>query len=226
MNTQVPANPVSKNRDKDFNPLVVITALLVCCALSANIMAVKLMDIFGFALLDAGTLIFPFAYMLGDVLAEIWGFNTARKVILLSLLCNVILMSATALATLVPSPDFFADTANAYYMIFSYMPRIVVASLCAFLAGELTNAWLLVKIRTLTGYGKLWIRTIGSSVVGHLLDTLIFCVIAFAGTITTRDLLTMIGALYVTKLIIEAAAGTPLAYAAVRYLRKRIDYPL
>jgi len=228
MNTQVPENPVEKNRDierrsADFNPLVVITALIVCFYLSANIMAVKLMDLNGFALLDAGTLIFPFAYMLGDVLAEIWGFRTARKVIFLSFLCNAILMGATALAVLAPSPDYLAETAEAYNTVFSYMPRIVIASLCAFLVGELTNAWLLVKIRSITGYRLLWVRTIGSSVAGHFLDTLIFCTIAFAGTVTTRDLFTMIAALYVAKLAIEAAAGTPLAYAAVGYLRRKLN---
>ncbi len=95
------------------------------------------------------------------------------------------------------------------------MPRIVAASLCAFLAGELSNAWLMGKIKALTGPGKLWVRTIGSSAVGHLLDTLIFCTIAFAGTVTAQDLLVMIGSLYIAKLLIEAAAGTPIAYAVI-----------
>ena len=225
--TQVPENPVKKNRDEDcrqadFNPLVIVTALLICSYLSANIMAVKIMDIFGVALFDAGTLIFPFAYMLGDVLTEIWGFKTARKVIFLAFICNLILMGATALATLVPSPAYLSETAEAYNAVFTYMPRIVIASLCAFLAGELSNAWLMVKIKELTGRRLLWVRTIGSSVIGHLLDTVIFCAIAFAGTVTTHDLLVMIGSLYVVKLAIEAAAGTPIAYAVIRYLRKHI----
>jgi len=221
MNTQVPENPVEKNRDKDFNPLVVIATLMVCCYLSANVMAVKVMDLFGTSLLDTGTLIFPFAYMLGDVLTEIWGFRTARKVIFLCFLCNVIFMGATAIATLLPFPGYLADTAVAYNMVFTYMPRIVVASLCAFLVGELTNAWLMIKIREKTGRRLLWVRTIGSSVVGQLLDSVIFCVIAFAGTVTTRDLFVMIGTLYIVKLLIEAAAGTPIAYAAVGYLRRK-----
>ena len=222
MNTQVPENPVEKNRDKDWGPLVVITALMVCCYLAANVMAVKVMDLFGWALLDAGTLIFPFAYMLGDVLTEIWGFKTARKVIFLCFICNAIFMGATALAVLVPHPDYLAETAVAYNTVFAYMPRIVAASLCAFLVGELTNSWLMIKIRELTGRRLLWVRTIGSSVVGQLLDSLIFCVIAFAGVVTARDLIAMIFTLYIVKLIIEAAAGTPIAYAVIGYLRKRL----
>jgi len=223
MNTQVPENPVEKNRDMDFNPLVVIAALMVCCYLAANVMAVKVMDLFGTTLLDAGTIIFPFAYMLGDVLTEIWGFKTARKVIFLCFICNAIFMGATALAVLVPFPGYLADTALAYNTVFTYMPRIVAASLCAFLAGELVNAWLMIKIREKTGRRFLWVRTIGSSVVGQLLDTVIFCVIAFAGTITTPDLLAMILTLYLVKLAIEAAAGTPIAYAVIGYLRKRLN---
>ena len=228
MQTQVPENPVQKNRDAerraaDFNPLVIIAALMVCSYLSANVMAVKVMDLFGTSMLDAGTLIFPFAYMLDDVLAEIWGFKTARKVILLCFLCNVIMMSATAVATLIPSPGYLSENADAFDAVFSYMPRIVVASLCAFLTGELTNAWLMVKIRELTGRRWLWMRTIGSSAVGQILDSSIFCTIAFAGTVATHDLLIMIGTLYVVKVGIEAAAGTPIAYAVVGRLRKRFE---
>ena len=225
MNTQVPENPVIKNRETngraaDFNPLVIITALMVCSYLAANIMAVKVIDVFGTAIFDAGTLIFPFAYMFGDVVAEIWGFKTARKVILLCFLCNVVLMGATAVVVFIPSPDYLAVTAAAYNAVFSYMPRIVAGSLCAFVAGELMNSWLLLKIRSLTGRRLLWVRTIGSSAVGLLLDTVIFCVIAFAGTLTGHDLLVMIVSLYVVKIVIEAAAGTPIAYAVIGSLRR------
>jgi uncharacterized integral membrane protein (TIGR00697 family) len=227
MKKQVPENPVQKNREyerrsADFNPLVVITALMVCTYLSANVMAVKIMDVFGTTLLDAGTLIFPFAYMLGDVLTEIWGFKTARKVILLCFLCNVILMAATAIAVLIPAPGYLSETADAYNIVFSYMPRIVVASLCAFLVGELTNSWYMIKIREKTGRRLLWVRTIGSSAIGQLLDSFIFCIIAFAGTISNNDLLSMIVTLYLVKLAIEAAAGTPIAYAVIGYLRKKL----
>lgn len=221
MNTQVPENPVLKNRADDFSPLVVVTALMVTCYLTANIMAVKVMDILGVALFDAGTLIFPFSYMLGDVLTEIWGFKTARKVILLAFVCNALLMGVTAIGVLIPYPEYLAETAMAYNTLFSYMPRIVAASLAAFLVGELTNAWFMDRIKRRTGVRLLWVRTIGSSVFGHLLDTLIFCTIAFAGTLPTKDFFVMIGSLYVAKLIIEAAAGTPLAYAVIGRLRKR-----
>ena len=224
MNTQVPDNPVIKNRD-GFTPLVVIVALMVTSYLTANIMAVKLIGFAGVAFVDAGTLIFPLAFMLGDVLTEIWGFKIARKVIFLTFICNIILVVVTTIGVLVPSPAYLADTAEAYNTVFSYVPRIVIASLAAFLCGELMNAWLMVKIGERTKGRFLWMRTIGSSAVGYVLDTVIFCTIAFAGTIKLRDLLVMIGVQYVVKLAIEAACGTPVAYAVIGYLRKKLEQP-
>jgi len=234
MNQQVPENPAKnreegalfdKRREADFTPLVVVVALMVTCYLTANVMAVKIMDVFGTALFDAGTLIFPFSYMLGDVLTEIWGFRTARKVILLAFACNLLFMGVTALGVPIPAPAYLSGTADAYNTVFSYMPRIVAASLVAFLAGELSNAWVMAWIRRLTGARLLWVRTIGSSVVGHLLDTAIFCTIAFAGVVTPHDLFVMIGSLYLAKLGIEALAGTPLAYAAIGWLRRYFEKP-
>jgi uncharacterized integral membrane protein (TIGR00697 family) len=226
MHTQVPENPVQKNRDggrdADFTPLVIIVALMVTCYLTANIMAVKLIGAFGVALIDAGTLTFPLAYMLGDVLTEIWGFKVARKVIFLTFICNLVLVAATLIGVLIPSPAYLAETAEAYDAVFTYVPRIVAASLAAFLAGELTNAWFMVRIKALTKGRFLWMRTIGSSAVGYIPDTVIFCTIAFAGTVHPRDLLIMIAAQYALKLAIEAACGTPIAYAVIAHLRKRL----
>ena len=228
MNEQVPENPVIKNRDsgqgrpEDFGPLVIVAVLMVCFYMTANIMAVKIMDIGGMTLLDAGTIIFPFSYMLGNILTEIWGFKTARKVIFLGFSCNAILMGATALATLIPSPDVLAGTEAAYNTVFTYMPRIVAGSLCAYLAGELTNSWFMIKIREKTGLRLLWVRTIGSSAVGQLLDSAIFCLVAFSGTIAARGLFLMMVTLYLAKLLIEAVAGTPIAYAVIGRLRKKL----
>ena len=223
MSTQVPENPVKKNRD-DFSPLVVIAALMVTSYLTANIMAVKLVGFFDTAIIDAGTITFPLAYLLGDILTEIWGFKTARKVIFLTFACNILLVAATAIGVLLPSPDYLQHTAEAYGTIFTYVPRIVFASLIAFLVGELTNAYLMERIKTLTKGRYLWVRTIGSSAVGYLFDTAIFCFIAFAGIVKISDIMIMIGVQYAVKLAIETVCGTPLAYAGVGLLRKKFGY--
>ena len=223
MKRQVPDNPVIKNRGSEFTSLVIIAALMVCFYIMANLMSVKLIGAWDVAILDMGTLTFPVTYILGAIMAEIWGFRTARKIILLTFACNIIFVSATGLGVLIPSPDYLADNANAYNFVFSYVPRIIIASLTAFLAGELTNAWLIVKIRKLTSGKFLWIRTIGSTGAGFLIDTIIFCTIAFAGTVKTRDLFIIMGVNYLVKMLVSVFIGTPVCYAVCRSIRKR--YP-
>ncbi len=221
MNNKVPENP-SKNRKGDFSPLVVVTALLVMFYIVANLMAVKIISIGSLSLFDAGTITFPFAYMLGDVLAEVWGYKTAKKVIIMTFICNAMLVIFTSIGIILPYPEYMEDIQQAYTMIYTYVPRIVIASLISFLLGELANAKVLVWIKDRQKDGRrLWMRTIGSSAVGYLFDTVFFVLFAFYGTSPTEDLISMIVVQYIAKLLIEAAAGTPLAYAAIGYLKRK-----
>ncbi len=215
---KVSENPF-KNRKIDNWPFVSVTALFITSYLVSNIMAVKVVGLFNLFYFDAGTITFPFAYMLGDVLTEIWGFRTAKRVIFLTFACNILMVICTHIGVHLPSPDYLDSMAVAYNTIFAYVPRIVLASLAGFLLGELSNAWLMEKMRKITGK-HLWVRTIGSSMVGYIFDTVPFVLIAFAGILTVRDILLMIALQYVMKIAIEACIGTPLAYAAVAAIRR------
>ena len=205
--------------------LMTVTALFVTLYLVSNVMAVKVISIFGLFYFDAGTITFPFAYMLGDELTEIWGFKTARRVIWMTFFCNIMMVMCTQVGVWLPSPDYLSETADAYNHIFTYVPRIVIGSLTGFLLGELSNAWLMEKIREKTKGKKLWVRTIGSSAVAYWFDSLPFVLIAFLGVVSTRDLLLMIAFQYGAKLLIETFFGTPMAYAVIhsirRYVRKK-----
>ncbi len=218
---KVSGNPL-KNRTNGEMPFMVVTALFVTLYLVSNIMAVKVISFFNIIYFDAGTITFPFAYMLGDILTEIWGYHKAKKVIWMTFLCNIIMMFFTQVAVWLPSPDYLDGTAIAYDNVFTYVPRIVVASLTGFILGELSNSWLMDKIKKKTEGRFLWLRTIGSSIAAHLLDTVPFVMIAFIGTMTTRDIVMMIITQYFMKLGIEVVFGTPLAYAGVNYIKKRI----
>ena len=143
---KVSENPL-KNRESGDMLLVIVSALFVTAYLVSNIMAVKVIGIFDLFYFDSGTITFPFAYMLGDVLTEIWGYKTARKVIILTFVCNLLMVVCTQIGVWLPSPDYLDATANAYNSIFNYVPRIVIASLVGFLCGELSNAWLREWIR-------------------------------------------------------------------------------
>ena len=216
---KVSENPL-KNRTGVMSPFVIVAVLFIMCYVVSNLMAVKLIGFFGLFYFDAGTITFPLAYMLGDVLTEIWGYRIARKTIILAFLCNIFVVVCTQIGVWLPSPDYLDVTSSAYDTVFNYVPRIVVGSLTGFLLGELSNAWLMDKIKKWTKGRRLWVRTIGSSAVAYWFDSLPFVLIAFAGTVSTHDLLLMIAFQYVSKLLIEAVLGTPMAYAVISVIRK------
>lgn len=221
---KVSGNPL-KNRINEHTAFLVCVALFVTLYLVSNVMAVKIISIFGLFYFDAGTITFPFAYMLGDVITELWGFKAAKRVIWMTFFCNILMVVCTQVGVWLPSPDYLAETADAYNHIFTYVPRIVVASLTGFLLGELSNAWIMVKIKEKTKGKHLWVRTIGSSAVAYLFDSLPFVLIGFAGVVSLRDLILMIAFQYVAKLLIEAVFGTPMAYAVIHGLRRYIYIP-
>jgi len=195
---------------------------MVTTYLTANIMAVKLISVFGLTLFDAGTITFPLAYMIGDVITEIYGFKTAKRLIWLTFFCNILLVASTSIGIILPYPAYMQENHDAYATIFTVVPRILGASLVAFLAGELSNAYIMVWIKKKTQGKHLWLRTIGSSAVGYLLDTVIFVLLAFSfiNGMPLKDLLMMIVAQYLMKLGLESVFGTPMAYAVIRWINK------
>ena len=217
---KVSENPL-KNRTAADMPLIVVTALFVTCYLVSNLMAVKVIGFLNLFYFDAGTITFPFAYMLGDVLTEIWGYRTTRKIIFLTFACNVFMVICTQIGVWLPSPDYLEGSADAYNSVFNYVPRIILGSLTGFLLGELSNSWFMERIKKKTKGRRLWVRTIGSSLAGYLFDTVPFVLIAYLGTVTARDLMLMIILQYFMKLIIEATFGTPMTYATIALLKRK-----
>ena len=216
---KVSENPF-KNRTVADMPLIVVTSLFVTCYMVSNLMAVKVIGILDLFYFDAGTITFPFAYMLGDVLTEIWGYRTARKVIFLTFFCNIVMVVCTQIGVWLPSPDHLEGTARAYSTVFNYVPRIILGSLTGFLLGELSNSWIMEHIKKKTKGRRLWVRTVGSSIIGYMFDTVPFVLIAFLGVLTAREILLMIALQYVMKLGIEALFGTPMAYAVIGMLKR------
>ncbi len=220
---KVSENP-SKNRIGGRSLLLVVTTLFVTLYIVSNVMAVKVVGLFGLFYFDAGTITFPFAYMLGDILTEFWGYRTAKRVIWLTLVCNVLMVLCTHIGVMLPSPDYLAQTAEAYNEVFNYVPRVVLGSLVGFLLGELSNSWFMERIKRWTQGRMLWARTIGSSAVGYLFDSVPFVLIAFAGTLPVRDLMMMLALQYLLKLGIEVIFATPLVYASIHYIRRHVDF--
>jgi uncharacterized integral membrane protein (TIGR00697 family) len=197
---------------------VFIVALFVTCLITANITAVKLVNLFGYVL-PAGILIFPLSYIIGDVLTEVYGYRQARRVIWLGFFCNLVAVVAIWMAQLLPAASFW-DAQGAYERILGYTPRLLLASFLAYLVGEFANAFVLAKMKIATRGRWLWLRTIGSTLVGQGLDSLVFIALAFAGTIPLTALIATIVTQWLAKSIYEAAV-TPLTYAVVNFLKRR-----
>jgi uncharacterized integral membrane protein (TIGR00697 family) len=196
---------------------VLLVALFIACLIAANITAVKLIMVFGL-LLPAAIVIFPVSYILGDVLTEVYGYRQARRVIWLGFLCNLVVVVAIWVGQVLPAASFW-DGQAAYERILGTTPRILLASFLAYLIGEFANAFVLAKVKIATRGRWLWVRTIGSTLVGQGFDSLVFIVLAFAGTIPLGTLLAAIVTQWLVKSAYEAAA-TPVTYAVVGYLKR------
>jgi len=160
---------------------VACAALFITCLLTANTIAAKLIVVGG-VVLTAGIVIFPISYIVGDVLTEVWGYGAARRVIWLGFACNALTVAAIWLGgQLPPAPFWKGDLA--YAEILGHTPRIVAASFVAYLVGEFANAFVLAKLKLATRGRWLWMRTIGSTVIGQALDSGVFVTLAFAGTV-------------------------------------------
>ena len=197
---------------------VTLAGLFVTALVVSNIIAVKLAEVGG-RVFDAGNILFPLAYVLGDVITEVYGFRAARRVILLGFACNVLAIASIQLAIRLPAADFWTDNQEAYETVLGTTWRIFVASLCAYLVGELTNSYVLSRMKVATRGRYLWSRTIGSSIVGQALDSTIFVTIAFAGTVPQSELVDTIVTTWAIKVTWEAAA-TPITYLVANGLKR------
>jgi len=186
--------------------------------LASNILATKLI-VLGPFVLPAAVIVYPFCFMNGDILTEIWGYRYAKKVILAGFAANAFLTLVIYLGQILPAAPTW-EHQEAYVAIFASVPRIVLGSFIAYLGGELTNSIFLEKIKNITGPRFLFVRTIGSSIVGQFVDTVVFIGVAFAGTVPANILLQIMLGQYLVKVALEAIGGTPLAYLLIGWARK------
>jgi queuosine precursor transporter len=200
-----------------YKHLDTITGLFVAVLLISNVASTKILD-FGWFTFDGGTLLFPLSYIFGDILTEVYGYTSSRKVIWLGF-GSAALMSATfAIVGMLPSAQGWANQ-DAYEKILGLTPRIVAASLAGFWTGEFANSYVLAKMKVWANGKWLWMRTIGSTLVGEAVDTAFFATIAFAGVLDRHLLVTLIISNYVFKCGVEAVF-TPVTYAVVRRLKR------
>lgn len=197
---------------------LVIVALYVTVLITANTVAIRVLDIGPFTA-DAGTLTFPIAYIVGDVLTEVYGYRIARRVIWLGFIANTFAVAIYQMAVRIPSVDEPAFQ-DAFTMVFNATPRILLASMAAYLVGSFVNAFVLARLKVMTEGRWLWMRTIGSTVLGEGLDTIVFVLIAFGGVFPGEVIWAMLYTNWTVKIGIEVLA-TPITYRVVDAFKKR-----
>jgi len=210
-------NSTDLNRNGNEKYLPIITGLFVAVLLISNIASVKITQL-GWLVLDAGTIIFPLSYIFGDILTEVYGYRRARKVIWTGFASALLMSIVFLIVGMLPSEASWTGQA-AYDSILGVVPRIVIASLIAYFAGEFSNSFVLAKMKIRSKGKNLWQRTIGSTFVGQAVDTAIFATIAFLGTMPFDVFIMLIISNYIFKVSVEVLF-TPVTYFVVNFLKK------
>lgn len=211
------------NTHRRFEYFDLITGLFVAVLLISNIAASKIVEIWKFTF-DGGTILFPLSYIFGDILTEVYGYRKGRRVIWIGFFCALLMSLTLSLIGLI-KPATGWEFQDAYMKILGQTPRIVTASLIAYFSGEFSNSYVLAKMKILTKGKWLFTRTIGSTIVGEGVDTIIFVIIAFLGFYPNSLVLLMIISNYVFKVSLEIIF-TPLTYKVVGFLKRaeKVDW--
>lgn len=195
----------------------VVVAVFCGLLLISNIGATKLIE-FGPIITDGGAFLFPLVYITGDVLSEVYGLKAARRAIYLGFALAVLAAFTFWLVQISPPANGY-ENQEAFEAVLGFVPRIVLASICGYLVGQLLNAYVLVKIKERTQEKALWLRLIGSTVIGELADTVVFCTIAFYGIITGGEFVNYVIVGYLYKTLLEVVL-LPITYRVIAAVKK------
>lgn len=196
----------------------ILVALLVTTLIVSNIASVKLVQ-FGGLVFDAGTILFPLAYIIGDIITEIYGFRRMRRIIYVGLGMLALTTVTFWLVQILPAASDWPNQA-AYDSILGVVWRIAGASMVAFFVGELLNSYVLAKLKIKFAGKRLWGRLVGSTALGSFVDTTIFSLLAFAGTVSGNTMVSIIATVYGIKLATEIILS-PLTMRVIRVLKNR-----
>lgn len=205
-------------KQRDFRYLDIITGLFVAVLLISNIASTKILLLWKFTF-DGGTILFPLSYIFGDILTEVYGYQKSRRVIWTGFFSALVMALVFYIVQILPPAEDWIYQ-EAFESLLGFVPRIVLASLIAYFAGEFSNSYILSKLKIKSEGKHLWIRTIGSTLVGEGLDTIIFCMIAFYGVLPTGLLWSVIISNYIFKCSVEILF-TPVTYIIVGFLKRK-----
>ena len=203
--------------ERAYRFLDLITAVFVTVLIVSNVASTKIL-VFGPFTFDGGTLLFPLSYIFGDVLTEVYGYRRSRRVIWTGFACLLLTAVTLAVVDVLPAAADW-ELQPAFHAILGPVTRIVVGSLAAYWAGEFVNAYIMAKLKVRTGGRWLWLRTIGSTLFGEGVDTVVFLAVAFVGVLPNDLLWVILVSNYVFKVGIETLF-TPMTYWVVNSLKR------
>lgn len=199
-----------------------VTVLLVSNIIGPKLVSLGPWQIAGFTvgplLIGAAQVLFPFSYIFGDVFTEVYGYAASRKAIWSGFFASVLMVIFSQTILWLPPAPQFKDQA-AFETVLSTVPRFVLASLVAYWCGEFANSWVMAVMKLRTDGKQLWMRTIGSTMVGQLVDSAVFMIVAFAFVRPMGDIINLIFSGYLFKVLYEAAM-TPVTYLVVNRLKR------
>ncbi len=208
------------NNEKQVTKLfMVIGIVYVACLLLSNLVAGKLWAVTDSITLPAAVILFPITYIFGDIFTEVYGFKKARMIIWMGFALSFFAVLVYLITIRLPHPGYF-ENQSAYEIVLGTTPRVALASFIGYLFGEFSNSMVLSKLKVKTQGKNLWLRTIGSTLVGEGFDSIIFILISFYGTMENSVVFKMILFQYAFKVCYEIIF-TPLTYIIVNVLKKK-----
>ncbi len=195
-----------------------LVSAFVAVLMVSNIVAPKFIAI-GWLRFSGAQLLFPITYIFGDIFTEVYGYAASRRAIWNGFFGSALLAAISMIVVaLPPSPDWHLQ--KEYATVLGFVPRIIVSSLIAYWFGEFANSFVMARMKLWTNGKHLWTRTVGSTVVGQGVDTILVMVLAFGGIMSNTDIFRAIVSGYTAKVLYEVAM-TPLTYMVVNFLKRR-----
>ena len=204
-------------KEKVSVPFMLLGILFNVCLIAANLLETKVIQV-GSLTGTAGLLVFPISYIINDCIAEVWGFKKARLIIWSGFAMNFFVVALGLIAVAIPAAPFWEGEEH-FNFVFGMAPRIVAASLMAFLVGSFLNAYVMSKMKVASQGRNFSARAIWSTVVGETADSLIFFPVAFGGVIAWKELLIMMGIQIVLKSMYEVII-LPVTIRVVKAIKK------
>ena len=204
-------------KEKVSVPFMLLGILFNVCLIAANLLETKVIQV-GSLTVTAGLLVFPISYIINDCIAEVWGFKKARLIIWSGFAMNFFVVALGLIAVAIPAAPFWEGEEH-FDFVFGMAPRIVAASLMAFLVGSFLNAYVMSKMKVASQGRNFSARAIWSTVVGETADSLIFFPVAFGGVIAWKELLIMMGIQIVLKYLYEVMI-LPVTIRVVKAIKK------